>query len=111
MTALRKMILVATFIAGTSQIAAAEDRTIETSAGKVAITTFAKDLDHPWGMVFLPDGRLLVTERAGRLRIVDANGALSEPIAGTPAVYARGQGGLLDVNHDPDFARNHTIFL
>jgi glucose/arabinose dehydrogenase len=66
------------------------------------IVTVAKGLDHPWGMAFLPDGRLLVTERAGRLRIVGGDGALSAPVTGLPAVDARGQGGLLDVAVGPD---------
>src|SRR6185503_13229919 len=83
----------------------------DSSAGKLAIETVASGLDHPWGMAFLPDGRLLVTERAGRLRILGTDRVLSAPIAGTPQVFARGQGGLLDVNLDPDFAQNHIIYL
>ena len=66
------------------------------------VVPVAKGLDHPWGMAFLPDGRLLVTERAGRLRIVGNNGVLSEPVGGLPKVDARGQGGLLDVAVGPD---------
>ena len=58
----------------------------------------------PWGLAFLPDGKMLVTERPGRLRVVSADGKLSEPVAGLPAVDARGQGGLLDVALDPAFA-------
>ena len=80
-----------------------------TAPGKV--TTYARGLDHPWGMAFLPDGRLLVTERPGRLRIVAKNGALSAPLAGVPEVLAQGQGGLLDVALDPQFAQNRTIYL
>src|SRR5262245_40429239 len=68
------------------------------------VETFAKGLVHPWGMAFLPDGRLLVTERPGRLRIVSADGKLSPPVQGVPKVYASGQGGLLDVQVAPDFA-------
>lgn len=75
-----------------------------------ALTTVAEGLEHPWGMERLPDGRLLVTERPGRLRIVGADGALGEPIAGLPAVDARNQGGLLDVALAPDFARSRRIF-
>ncbi len=78
---------------------------------KVAITAVASGLEHPWGLAFLPDGRMLVTERPGRLRYVGADGALSEPIAGLPAVYAKGQGGLLDVTLDPQFAKNSVIYL
>ena len=70
----------------------------------IKVEAFAKGLVHPWGMAFLPDGRLLVTERPGRLRIVGKDGKLSSPVAGVPKVYASGQGGLLDVQVGPDFA-------
>jgi glucose/arabinose dehydrogenase len=75
------------------------------------IDTVAIGLDHPWGFAFLPDGRIVVTERPGRLRIVDKNGKLSEPLVNVPDVQARGQGGLLDVALDPAFASNHVIYL
>jgi glucose/arabinose dehydrogenase len=75
------------------------------------VTTYADGLEHPWALAFLPDGRLLVTERPGRLRIVDRAGKLSEPLTGVPRVLARGQGGLLDVALDPDFGRNKVIYL
>jgi glucose/arabinose dehydrogenase len=75
------------------------------------VTTFARGLVHPWGMAFLPDGRLLVTERPGRLRIIDKTGKLSAPLTGVPRVLAQGQGGLLDVALDPQFAQNRTIYL
>ena len=69
-------------------------------------------LDHPWGLAFLPDGRLLVTERAGHLRIVNlVDTTVSEPIAGLPELYVEGQGGLLDVALDPDFADNQYVYL
>ena len=67
----------------------------------IKVETFAKGLVHPWGMAFLPDGRLLVTERPGRLRIVGKDGKLSAPLQGVPKVYASGQGGLLDVADRP----------
>jgi aldose sugar dehydrogenase len=73
--------------------------------------TFAKGLEHPWGLAFLPDGRLLVTERPGRLRIVGKDGELSPPVSGIPEVYASGQGGLLDIALAPDFASSHRIYL
>lgn len=78
---------------------------------KVEVTTVARGLEHPWSLAFLPDGRMLVTERPGRLRYVTREGALSEPVAGVPAVHAEGQGGLLDVVLDPGFAGNATIYL
>jgi len=78
---------------------------------KIEVTTVAQGLEHPWSLAFLPDGRMLVTERPGRLRYVSAEGRLSGPIAGLPEVFAEGQGGLLDVILDPDFARNSIIYL
>lgn len=81
------------------------------SAGDLAVETVARGLENPWGLAFLPDGRMLVTERPGRLRLVGADGRLSSPIAGVPNVAARGQGGLLDVVIDPGFAQNRTIYL
>jgi glucose/arabinose dehydrogenase len=74
------------------------------------VVTVNAEVMAPWGLAFLPDGRMLVTEKAGRLRIVDAAGKLSEPVAGLPAVDARGQGGLLDVALDPNFATNRLIY-
>ena len=67
-------------------------------------------LDHPWAVEPLPDGRLLVTERPGRMRIISASGQVGEPIGGIPAVAAGGQGGLLDVALAPTFAQDRTIF-
>lgn len=75
------------------------------------VKTVATGLNFPWGMAFLPDGRLLVTERVGRLRIVSPDGSVSDPLPGVPDVYSEGQGGLLDVAIDPDFARNRIIYL
>ncbi|HET9903318.1 MAG TPA: PQQ-dependent sugar dehydrogenase [Xanthobacteraceae bacterium] len=79
--------------------------------GNLAVETVARGIDHPWGLAFLPDGRLLVTERPGRMRLVDQDGRLSPPLDGVPKVFARGQGGLLDVALDRDFARNRTLFF
>ncbi|AQR60753.1 glucose dehydrogenase [Brevundimonas sp. LM2] len=70
----------------------------------------ASNLVHPWGLALLPDGRWLVTERPGRLRIISAEGQIGAPISGLPAVDARGQGGLLDVVLSPTFASDRTIF-
>ncbi len=70
----------------------------------------AKGLDHPWGLAFLPDGRMLVTERAGRMRIVERDGKLNEPLGGLPPVVAAGQGGLLDVVLHPQFASNRLVY-
>ena len=85
--------------------------TLMTERGAVRVVTVAEGLEHPWGMVFLPDGRMLVTERPGRLRIVAADGTLGPALGGVPAVAAKGQGGLLDVELDPDFAANGLVYL
>lgn len=96
------------------QLAVAQEapRSPTPAAVKLAarVTDVARGLEHPWGLAFLPDSRLLVTERPGRLRLV-TNGQLSEPLAGVPAVYARGQGGLLDVALGPGFAQDRLVYL
>jgi glucose/arabinose dehydrogenase len=77
----------------------------------ITAETVAHGLAHPWGLAFLPDGRLLVTERPGRLRLLSRQGRASPPIAGVPEVYASGQGGLLDVALAPDFANSSWLYL
>ena len=77
----------------------------------VKVTDVARGLEHPWGLAVLPDGRMLVTERPGRLRIATLDGTLSEPLTGLPPVYARGQGGLLDVALSPGFAQDRLVYL
>ena len=74
------------------------------------VVPVAEGLQNPWGLAFLPDGRLLVTEKPGRLRIVGKDGKLSEPVAGLPPVDARSQGGLLGITIDPAFAKNGLIY-
>jgi len=73
--------------------------------------TVAAGLQNPWGLAFLPNGRFLVTERSGRLRVLAPDGKLGPPVAGLPKIDVGGQGGLLDVITDSDFARNRTIFF
>ena len=80
------------------------------SAQELKPVTVASGLQHPWGLAFLPDGRILVTERPGRLRIVAADGQLGGPVEGLPRVDAGGQGGLLDVALDPKFADNALVY-
>ena len=77
---------------------------------KFRVETIASGLENPWAIAFLPDGRKLVTERPGRLRLLDRNGKLSE-VAGVPDVLAVGQGGLLDVVLAPDFDKSRRIYL
>src|SRR5688500_5158374 len=94
-----------------AQGAATRSPTPESTPGVVRAETYASGLVNPWGLAFLPDRRLLVTEKPGRLRIVARDGSLSEPLEGVPAVFARGQGGLLDVAIDPRFAENQLVYL
>jgi len=94
-----------------SQQGSAKDKSIDTEHGTIKVETIAQGLGRPWGFVFLPDGRVLVTEKPGRLRIVAEDGTISEPIKGVPKVIDKGQGGLLDVALDPDFAENRLVYL
>jgi glucose/arabinose dehydrogenase len=82
-----------------------------TKTGTIKVETVATGLSHPWGLAFLPDGRMLVTERSGTLRLVSKDGKLSPPLSGMPKVVAMGQGGLLDVAIDPDFKSNNLVYL
>jgi aldose sugar dehydrogenase len=77
----------------------------------VRVTDVVRGLEHPWGLAFLPEGGMLVTERPGRLRLVGPDGRLSEALAGVPAVQAGGQGGLLDVALSPGFAKDRLVYL
>jgi aldose sugar dehydrogenase len=104
------LLLVGALIA-VSQQGASKERQIDSKQGPIKVERVAKGLKQPWGLAFLPDGRMLVTERPGRLRIVTKDGALSEPLKGVPEVVARGQGGLLDVALDPAFAENGLVYL
>lgn len=83
----------------------------KTRHGEVVVETVASGLAHPWGLAFLPDGAMLVTERPGNIRRISADGTVSNPLAGTPDVAARGQGGLLDIALDPAFATNRTLYI
>ncbi len=90
--------------------AAAQDP-IPSEQATFELVTVVGGLEHPWGMAFLPDASILVTERPGRLRIVREGQLVSAPIEGVPPVYASGQGGLLDVALDPEFASNRLVYL
>src|SRR3954467_2941281 len=81
------------------------------TAGNIVVETVAKGLDHAWALAFLPDGKMLVTERPGRLRIVTRDGKISPAVTGVPQVRASGQGGLHDVELDGDFTSNRTIYI
>ncbi len=77
----------------------------------VSVETVADGLERPWGLAFLPGGRMLVTEKAGRLRLVSPDGKVSAPVTGLPKVDARGQGGLFDVAISPDFGKNRLVYF
>jgi glucose/arabinose dehydrogenase len=103
-------LIAATLLLAVPLVAAAQVFTSELH--RFRAVTVTGGLEFPWGLAFLPDGRLLVTERPGRLRIVAADGRLDpQPVQGVPAVAAVGQGGLLDVALHPEFARNRLVYL
>src|ERR1700709_2479611 len=101
--------LTATFLVVTGT--RGENTSFTSSAGQLEVTTIASGLVNPWSLGFLPDGRMLVTERPGRIRIVTAEGQLSPPLKGVPEVFASGQGGLLDIAIDKSYAQNKTIYF
>ena len=103
------IVLTATFLIVTST--RGENTSFASSAGQLDVQTVASGLANPWALAFLPDGRMLVTERAGRMRVVTLEGQVSPPLKGVPEVWASGQGGLLDVVTDKDFAQSKTIYF
>ena len=84
---------------------------LPTEKSAYTVEIIAKKLEHPWALQFLPDGRMLVTERPGRLRIVARDGRISKPVQGVPPVVARDQGGLMDVALAADFDQSGTLYL
>jgi aldose sugar dehydrogenase len=84
---------------------------VAVAAGDIGVQTVARGLNHPWSLAFLPDGRMLVTERPGRMRIVAKDGKLSAALASVPKVFAVSQGGLHDVVLDRGYTQNHTIYF
>jgi glucose/arabinose dehydrogenase len=106
----RLALLVAAIAITAARTAFAAPAIFHSSAGDLKVETVAGGLVHPWSLAFLPDGRMLVTERPGRMRIVTDDGKLSS-VAGVPKVFARGQAGLLDVAIDRDYANNATIYF
>ncbi|WP_233280184.1 PQQ-dependent sugar dehydrogenase [Pseudomonas xionganensis] len=94
---------------GSAQLGASE---FNSERGPLSLEPLVSGLEHPWGLAFLPQQQgFLITERPGRLRWLDTAGRLSPPLAGVPAVYGKGQGGLLDVALSPDFARERWVYL
>lgn len=94
-----------------SALAHALPLTLHTERATLELREVTGGLEHPWALAFLPDGNILVTERPGRLRVVTPEGRLGPPLGGVPAVFARNQGGLLDVALAPDFASSRYVYL
>ncbi|WP_212624677.1 PQQ-dependent sugar dehydrogenase [Pseudomonas sp. PP3] len=113
---LRKSILSAlcasAMLTATLPVLAASAQEMKSEQGALEVTSIAKGLEHPWSVAFLPDRQgMLVTERPGNLRLVSPQGKVSAPISGVPKVWAKGQGGLLDVVLSPDFKQDRLIYL
>jgi glucose/arabinose dehydrogenase len=108
-TQLVRLMLISLMVIGLTRIAAAQSYASEHY--RLKVVTVAQGLVKPWALAWLPDGRILVTERPGRLRVVSPDGEISAPVRGLPDVDDRGQGGLLDVLIDPDFVKNRLIYL
>jgi len=102
-------VLAATFLIVTGT--RGDSATFNSSAGKLDVETVATGLAYPWGLAFLPGGRMIVTEKPGRIRIVSREGQLSPPLTGVPEVWFSGQGGLLDIAVDRAYAQNNTIYI
>jgi len=99
-------------ISATVPVLAARSQTMKSEDGTLEVTPIVTGLEHPWALAFLPDSKnLLVTERPGNLRLVTADGKLSAPLNGVPRVWAKGQGGLLDVVLSPDFRQDRMVYL
>ena len=93
-------------------VSAAQTQSMKSEEGTLEVTTVVKGLEHPWAVAFLPDQQgMLVTERPGNLRLVSPDGRLSAPLSGVPKVWAKSQGGLLDVVLSPDFKQDRTVYL
>ncbi|GHC25401.1 hypothetical protein GCM10010082_17840 [Kushneria pakistanensis] len=104
--------VVALLAAGVGGMAPASKAMAQPEAADYRIETVSEGLEHPWSLAFLPDGRMLVTERPGRLRLLSAEGdTLTASLEGVPNVFASGQSGLFDVLLSPDFAQDQTLFL
>ena len=104
-------ITIGVLIGWASSAIAADSERFASQAGPLSVTTVAAGLEHPWGMAFLPDGRMLVTLKGGSMVIVSANGSSTTPVTGVPAVNSSGQGGLLDVALDPDFSTTPWVYF
>jgi len=109
MRAFRTIMFLALLL-GLPAVALAQD-VVASEKARLRVVRVASGLEHPWSLAFLPDGRMLVTERPGRLRVVAGGALVSAPLAGIPPVAARGQGGLLDIALHPRFVENRILYL
>ncbi|WP_223484981.1 PQQ-dependent sugar dehydrogenase [Pseudomonas sp. A-RE-19] len=99
-------------LTATASVFAAPTQDLKSEQGTLEVTPIVKGLEHPWALAFLPDRQgMLVTERPGNLRVVSTDGKLSDPLSGVPQVWAKGQGGLLDVVLSPDFKQDRMVYL
>lgn len=109
---IRKTLLAVMCATTLTTVYAADSQQFPSEQGSLTVTSIVKGLDHPWAVAFLPDQQgFLVTERLGHLRVVSPDGKLSAPLSGVPEVWAKGQGGLLDVVLSPDFKEDRTVYL
>lgn len=108
-TKFRVLLAAGAVVAAAHIPASASGLPVNTEEGAVKVVEVVRGLENPWALAFLPDGRMLVTERPGRLRVIGTDGSVSAPLAGMPEVRARGQGGLLDVALSPGFATDRII--
>ncbi len=106
-----RILVAAVLLSGMPAPSSAQTRTVNTEKGPVLLSVVARGLAQPWGMDVFPNGAIVLTEKPGRLRILDQEGNLSAPLGGVPPVADVGQGGLLDVTVDPAFASNRLIWL
>jgi glucose/arabinose dehydrogenase len=106
---LSAVIIALAYLWALAGVASAE--AISSEEHDLRLVTVAVGLEHPWSLAFMPDGGMLVTERPGRLRVIRDGQLAPEPVAGLPEIAAGGQGGLMDVALDPDFADNGLIYL
>lgn len=111
MTRLAASALVLAFALSSAHAAAPSSPQPKSEAGPFEVTTVAEGFEHPWGLELLPDGRMLITERAGRMRVIDKNGKASSPLKGVPKVAAGMQGGLLDITLSPTFANDSLVYF
>ena len=106
------LITIFVWIVGAPAIAASSAKLHQTELTSIKVEQVLSGLSHPWGIAMLPDGHIIVTERSGAMYVIDPeNPKLNRRIRGVPRVFARGQGGLLDVAVDPNFEQNRTIYF